>query len=321
MSARFSTGPLLRSLRPSACAGALTLGLSAAAAGGEANGFETIPADEAAQIDETAAIMINLQDKRRKNDPSQEGKLLRGVHAKAHGCVKAEFVVDADIREQYRVGLFANPGRKFDAWIRYSNAAALREDDLKPGRDGKPANGSRGMAIKVLDVDGDFLDLDNGQRNQDFLLINTPEFAFPDVRNYLRLNRVLERSDKGDDVGPFFAIPAAPPLPPADDPIWQDTWADFQPATDGVATRNTLRVIGEIQKRTTRNPLEVQYFGAAPFLFGPDRVMKFSVASCGEVKQPMLDELVAEGPSENYLREALTKTMHAEDDICLDFKI
>jgi hypothetical protein len=152
-------------------------------------------------------------------------------------------------------------------------------------------------------------------------LINTPEFAFPDVRNYLRLNRVLERSDKGDDVGPFFAIPAAPPLPPADDPIWQDTWADFQPATDGVATRNTLRVIGEIQKRTTRNPLEVQYFGAAPFLFGPDRVMKFSVASCQAVEQPTLDELVAEGPSENYLREALTKTMHAEDDICLDFKI
>lgn len=321
MAPTISTGPLARAFGLLACSSALTIALTAAAIGAEVSVFETIPPGEAGQIDETAAIMINLQDKRRKNDHTQNDKLLRGVHPKSHGCVKAELVVNNDIDEKYRVGLFTDPGRKFDAWIRYSNAAALREDDLKPGRDGKRANGSRGMAIKVLNVDGDFIDLDNGEKNQDFLMINTPEFAFPDVRNYLRLNRVLERSDKGDDAGPFFVIPATPPLPPADDPIWNDTWADFQPASDGVATKNTGRVIGEISKHTTKNPLEIQYFGAAPFMLGPDQVMKFSAAPCQEIQQPSLDELLAEDPSVDYLREALTGTMKGEEDICLNFKI
>ena len=114
------------------------------------------------------------------------------MHPKSHGCVKAEFVVNKEIDEKYQVGLFATPGKKFDAWIRYSNAAALVDDDLKIGpRDNERKNGSRGMAIKILNVEGDFLSLDKGQQNQDFLMINTPKFAFPDVRNHLRLNEAL----------------------------------------------------------------------------------------------------------------------------------
>jgi hypothetical protein len=321
MASGISTGPLARAFGVLACSSALTIGLTVAAVGAEVSVFETIPPGEAEQIDETAAIMMHLQDLRQKNDPSQHGQLLRGVHPKSHGCVKAEFAVNSDIAEEYRVGLFADPGRKFDAWIRYSNAAALREDDLKPGSDGKRGNGSRGMALKILDVDGEMIDLDNGEHNQDFLMINTPEFAFPDTRNYLRLNRVLERSDKGHDPGPFFTIPGNPPLPAADDSFWGDTWADFQPASDGLATKNSGRVIGEIKKQTVQNPIEIQYFGAAPFMFGPDRVMKFSVAACHEIEQPSLDELLAKYPSENYLREAVTATMKGEENICLNFKL
>ena len=120
--------------------------------------------------------------------------LLRGVHPKSHGCVKAEFAVNDDLDESLRVGLFATPGKTFEAWIRYSNAAVLREDDLKaddPDKKDERKNGSRGMAIKVLDVEGEMLSEDDGHSNQDFLMINTPEFAFANVRDYLRLNRVM----------------------------------------------------------------------------------------------------------------------------------
>ena len=47
------------------------------------------------------------------------------------------------------------------------------------------------MAIKVLDVEGEMLSEDEGRANQDFLMINTPEFAFANVRDYLRLNRIM----------------------------------------------------------------------------------------------------------------------------------
>src|SRR3954451_6556144 len=113
--------------------------------------FEVVPPGEAEQIRATAEIMTKLQDRRAETVDNQKGILLRGVHPKSHGCVKAEFLVNKDIDEKYRVGLFATPGKKFDAWIRYSNAAALREDDLMINpRDNKRKNGSRGMAIKIL---------------------------------------------------------------------------------------------------------------------------------------------------------------------------
>ncbi len=102
---------------------------------GEPFAFETVPPAEAGEIDETAALTIALQSIRAKTDESQEGRLLRGVHPKSHGCVMARFVVNDDIEEKYQVGLFAQPGMKkgYDAWIRFSNASVLREHDLKGG--------------------------------------------------------------------------------------------------------------------------------------------------------------------------------------------
>jgi hypothetical protein len=227
------------------------------------------------------------------------------------------------------VGLFATPGRTFAAWIRYSNAAVLREDDLKAADPAKPderKNGSRGMALKVLDVEGEMLSEDRGRANQDFLMINTPEFAFANVRDYLRLNRVLMLSDKGDVADAFF-LPLVlagqgKPLPQGGHPLFGDIFKDFDPKVDVASTGRTLEVIKEkIEKRTVRNPLEVQYFGAAPFAFGPERAMKFSAAPCEEREQAPFENAVAGDPSPDYLREALTETMKGEDDVCFDFMI
>ena len=75
------------------------------------------------------------------------------------------------------------------------------------------------MAIKVLDVEGEMLSEDGGRANQDFLMINTPEFAFANVRDYLRLNRIMMlpvesgiQSATGDKIDAFF-LPLQPLLP------------------------------------------------------------------------------------------------------------
>jgi catalase len=259
------------------------------------NPFETVPdpADESSRIDEIADLTKALLDKR--YPPPQ--KVLRGVHPKSHGCVKATFRIRDDIPERLKVGLFATPGRSYDASIRFSNAAVRVAHDLAGGK-----NGSRGMAIKIYGVDGEMLSVDNGENNQDFLMVNSPAFAFANVEDYQRLTQTLHHDNDVPDR--FFA-----PL---------------QVAEPGVGPEQKERIstsfirVSEIQSNPVENPLEVRYFSAAPFLFGSDHVMKFSAEPRdGErIQQPLDPESDA-----NYLRIALTETLNEGADIYFDFKV
>ncbi|MGZ8165453.1 MAG: catalase family protein [Methylobacter sp.] len=274
--------------------------------------FEHIenPELEAEQIRETTDLTVKLLDKRY---PSP-AEILRGVHAKSHGCVKAEFQINPDIDPELQVGLFAEPGKKFAAFIRFSNANVLVAPDID--KDGK--HGSRGMAIKVLDVGGEILIDDNGARNQDFLMINQPVFAFANTEDYLRLNRILDQHD--DKPAGFFA-----PLQLQNPDITEDEKRhilDYMEAEnisedDLGRMAETARIFKEIQSTPVANALGVQYFSAAPFLFGPDRVMKFSAKPCAEIPPTEILGI----PTDNYLRDVLTETMNKNEAIQFDFMI
>jgi catalase len=170
------------------------------------NPFEKIPdpEKEAEQIREIADLTVKLLDKRYRSPDA----ILRGVHPKSHGCVRAVFQVNADIGKEYQVGLFATPGKSYDAWIRYSNAAAV-PPRLGPDivtKVGQPTqHGSRGMAVKVLNVGGRILLDDHGANNQDFLMITEPSFAFANVADYQRLTNIIHQND--DDARSFFFTP------------------------------------------------------------------------------------------------------------------
>lgn len=267
--------------------------------------FEHIsnPDLEAEQISETTDLTVKLLDKR--YPPPQQ--ILRGVHPKSHGCVKATFTVNPDLAPEFQVGLFAEPGKQFDALIRFSNAAALVGPDTTEQDPVTKAeveeHGSRGMAIKVLDVGGEVLVEDNGARNQDFLMINQPMFAFANTEDYLRLDRVLERDN---DVAAGFFAPLAAPDPDVSDAQKQRIGASF----------NIVKNI--IQKTDVGNPLGIQYFSAAPFLFGPDRVMKFSARPTTEVPP---EHSPPRPRPDNYLRDALQETLSGEQALQFDFLV
>lgn len=267
--------------------------------------FEHIqkPDQEADQIAEITDLTVKLLDKRYPS-PKQ---ILRGVHPKSHGCVKATFTINPDIAPEYQVGLFAEPGKQFDAFIRFSNAAAVVGPDtteIDPvTKKEVEEHGSRGMAIKVLDVGGEVLIDDNGAHNQDFLMINQPVFAFANTEDYLRMDRVLDRDN---DVASGFFAPLFIPDPSV---------TEEQKQRIG----NSLKIIKEdIQKTDIGNPLGIQYFSAAPFLFGPDRVMKFSAKPWAEV--PPAHSPPRPRP-ENYLRDALTEAMSENEDLHFDFML
>jgi hypothetical protein len=77
-----------------------------------------------------------------------------------------------------RYGLFTKP-RDYDVWVRLSNGGFDRAPDRVPD--------IRGLALKVLGVQGDSA-LGNGPaRSQDFTLINQEAFAFPGSAEFVEL--------------------------------------------------------------------------------------------------------------------------------------
>jgi catalase len=257
------------------------------------NPFETIaqPDIEKEEIQQISDLMIKLLDKRHANENK---KILRGVHPKSHGCVQATFTINNDIAPTYQVGLFSTPGQEYQAFIRFSNAAALVEPDIV-----NDVNASRGMAIKVFSIAGNatFLQDDNGARNQDFLMINTPSFAFVNTPNYLTLNKILLKNN--DSANEFFAPLIA------------------NPATCPHGVIAAFNVVQEIKSKPVANPVEVQYFGAAPFLFGTDHVMKFSARPKGTLKQ----QQPPQNAPDNYLKDALKQRLSEQEPIVFDFLI
>lgn len=276
---------------------------------------EVVPDQEAADIKEITLLTPELQ-KKRKPLESQKGKVLRGVHPKSHGCVDATFTINDKIASEYRVGLFKHP-ETYQAKIRYSNASVLLDPDLKDGK-----NGSRGMAIKVLGLNkklGSFMLEDGDERNQDFLMVNTPEFAFGNVRDYLRLTRILML---GRGAGPYFlplkllkpgaSLELKPLVGDESDQVKEsrkfyktsDAFKGFT-LKDKIGTGQSFAALRKILGKTVKNPLQVPYFSASPFRYGPDRVMKFSVVPVVKTEQtPFTD-----APDENYLAQELMETV------------
>lgn len=100
----------------------------------------------------------------------------RGAHAKGHACVKAWFRVDDAIASELRHGVFAEPGRAFKSWMRFSNGGSnmAKSEDFKKD--------SRGLAIKILEPGGEVAgSLTSPVLTQDFLMHNNPVF-FPLMR-------------------------------------------------------------------------------------------------------------------------------------------
>lgn len=138
-------------------------------------------------------IMQNTPRERRESDrvaaafkekvqtyrcPAYEGTTehaLRGVHPKSYGVLQAEFEVLAEdapptdssipiLRNEHRVGIFAEPGKKLPCKMRFSGSGGMPFEVL----DDTYSRQSHGLALKLLSAEG--------QTRHDFLLNNAPIF-------------------------------------------------------------------------------------------------------------------------------------------------
>ncbi|MGK9066492.1 catalase family protein [Stutzerimonas chloritidismutans] len=134
---------------------------------------------------------------------SENTRVLRDAHAKAHGCVRAEVSVRQRLEPELRQGVFSDPGKAWSAWVRLSNGNAYPQFDR--------IKDARGMAIKLLDVPGEKLTRDPRHAGeQDFVMFNHPVFFVSDVAEY-RSNFAAQA--EGKKAMAFF--------PSADPRTWQ----------------------------------------------------------------------------------------------------
>jgi len=193
---------------------------------------EYIPPDENKYIEN---LIMLLKDKMTKDYSS--GKTLRGAHAKHHGCVKALFIVEPDLPENLRVGVFEEP-RTYPALVRFSNGSSSVQSDW--------VKDARGMAIKIMDVGGKKI-LEEHATTQDFLFISHPVLPAGDVKGFFTL---AEAATNGSLFW-FFFNPFSPHLKEL-----------------GIAIKMLDR---------HSSPLKIKYWSTTPYLFGPGRAVKYAV--------------------------------------------
>ena len=208
----------------------------------------------------------------RLKDQYPDDATLRDTHPKSDGLVRGTFKILDDLPPEFRIGLFAEP-REYDCWIRFSNAADELTKDRK--RD------FRGLAIKLFEVEGDKLQ-DDEEGTFDFLFIGHDTFFAKNAKEFLS----------------FFAhITFYPRL------LGQLLY--FLPRPRNLW--NTIR-----GRQVFGNPLEINWFGVAPYRFGR-RVVKYHIPEAIPPVPPLRSD-------PDYLRHRLEASLK-EQDWVLDFMI
>jgi hypothetical protein len=141
---------------------------------------ECVPPGE---LEATQKIIALLKQRLEREYPRPQ-RMLRDAHPKQHGLVRAEFVVEPNLSEELRVGIFVQ-SRTYPAWVRFSNMSDPPRPDIEPD--------SRGMAIKVMGVAGEkILDSEKNAQTQDFVLMSTDFFVTKGVAEFADLVQALE---------------------------------------------------------------------------------------------------------------------------------
>ncbi|WP_222262817.1 catalase family protein [Modestobacter marinus] len=144
--------------------------------------------------------------------------------------------------------------------------------------------GQCSVAIKVMGVDGPKL-MPDEERTQDLILVSPASFVTPDIRENSRMQKWVR---------------AKAPLGYLLDP----------------PGRHLLHLAMQLLYSPMHaNPLEVQYYSNVPFLLGEGRAVEYSLRPKrrGRTRIPA-------HPTENYLREAMVRTL-ARGDWEMDFMV
>ena len=143
--------------------------------------FEQIPDDEA----ETIAGLIQAMREIIETTYADSGHAIRSVHAKSHGLLQGEIEILSDLPPELAQGAFAKPGR-MPVIMRFStNPGDILDDKVST---------PRGLAIKLIGVEGERLPNSGDQVTQDFVMVNAPAFMVPTPKAFLKSVKLIAKT-------------------------------------------------------------------------------------------------------------------------------
>lgn len=185
-----------------------------------------------------------------KRTSEDYGHAVRSVHAKAHGVLEGVMTIAPGLPPELQQGLFAKPG-EHRVYLRISTNAG----DILPDAVSLP----RGMAIKVLDVEGGRLP-DAAGTTQDFILVNGPVFQAKTADKFLvKLKMLAKTTDRMEGTKKILS----------------GALSGLNMALKAVGIESSA--IQSLGGAPNVDPLGETYYSVTPFLYG-NYIAKFCVA-------------------------------------------
>ena len=219
---------------------------------------------------------ILLQEKMSNDYPT--GLTRRDAHPKTLACLQAEFIVEPDIPSELKKGIFKFP-QTYPAWIRISSSSG----NIQPDK----AKDLRGFAIKIMGVKGERFETQNNEKEtQDFVLLSYPSMPLGTVKLF------------HDAV--YYSIKFSPLVFLA-----------------RLVVSGDFRIINELRKarQNQTSPLDIRYWSTTPYLYGTDRIVKYSLVPTSRIKSSLPLKL-----NDHYLTDNMEKHL-ADNEASFDFMV
>ncbi len=145
--------------------------------------LERIEPDEAETVEQLIETLTGIN----QTTLEHEEHAYRSVHAKSHALLTGELIVPDDLPRELAQGIFAKEGR-YPLVMRLSTVPGDILDDS--------VSTPRGMAVKIIGVEGERLPGSDGDVTQDFVLVNGPVFSAPNAKRFASTPQAGRRDDR-----------------------------------------------------------------------------------------------------------------------------
>ncbi len=205
------------------------------------------------------------------------GHAVRSVHAKSHGLLQGELQV-LELPETLAQGVFAQP-KTYPVVLRFStNPGDILDDTV---------SSPRGLALKIIGVEGERLPGSEGDATQDFVMVNGPAFVAPNAEGFEPSLRVLAATtDTGQGWKRAFS------------------WVLRGLARLATSAGMDAGAIKALGGQPLTNPLGETFYTQTPFRYGK-HVAKLCVAPVSAELTALKDAAVDLSGKPNGLRQAL----------------
>ena len=210
------------------------------------------------------------------------GHAVRSVHAKAHGILAGELTIVGDLPPELAQGLFAAPGRH-EVVMRFStNPGDILDDSV---------SAPRGLALKILDVQGERLPDSQEDSTQNLILVNAPAFAAADAKAFLgSLKQLAATTDKAEWAKKLLSA----------------TLRGVETAIEAVGGKSAM--ISTMGGAPITHPLGETYYSQVPFRYG-DHIAKFALAPVSANLTQLTGDRVNTADRPDALREVIAETV------------